>query len=86
MTTTSLETLDALRRVPGSWLQVICNSRTPGGELAWSVTVKLGPHSVQYVHTSLDEALRSVRAFFEDRGIDPFEPPKRKLKLKRSTT
>lgn len=81
----TISTLDELRRVPESWLSIICNSRTPGGELAWSVTVKWRSDVAQFVHTDLDEALQSVRAFFEARGVNPGAPTKRKLKLKRST-
>ena len=83
----SAETINKLRTVPGSWLQIICNSRDPGGDMAWSVTVKLGSDNAQYVYKDLDGALAAVAQFFKTHGIDVDAPtPPRKLKLKRSTS
>jgi hypothetical protein len=81
----TMAALEELRTVPGSWMQVICNSRTTDGDLAWSITVKYKSDVVQYVNTSLDAALAQVRDFFVSRGALSGDPPPRKLKLKRST-
>jgi hypothetical protein len=80
----SMEKIDELRRVPHTWLDIICNSRTTSGAIAWSVTVKFQGANAQYVHEDLDVALHSVEGWLQDHGaLTPKVKPK--LKLKRST-
>lgn len=78
--------LDALRRLPDTWIQLICNSRTPQGSLAWSLSCKYGTHSVQYVSTSLTEVVTNLETHLRAQNLAAPAVEKRKLKLKRSTS
>lgn len=82
-----LERIEPLRTIPHLWLSINATSRTPGGELAWSITCKYGStevRNVQYVATSLTEALDNLFTHLTKAGV--LQPPKRKMKLKRSNT
>jgi len=84
----AIDKLDALRRLPGTWieLQLITNSRTTTGEMAWSLYCKYGAEhrAVQYLSTDLFEVVTNLETHLGHQGLKP-EPPRRKLKLKRST-
>lgn len=84
---TELERIEPLRTIPHLWLSINATSRTPGGELAWTVTCKYGAtavRNVQYSSTSLSEALDNLFTHLTKAGV--LQPPKPKLKLKRSNT
>lgn len=83
-----LAKLDQLRRLPGVWIQLNCSSRLED-EIAWSLTCKYGVRHnvVQYVSTSLEEVVDKLAEHLHGESLAaPAEAPRRKLKLKRSTS
>lgn len=85
----ALDLLEEMRQIPHVWLQLICNTRTPKGDLAWSLTVGYGTPArhAQYVSTSFAEVITNGHTHLQKNNVAaPSPQPKRKLKLKRSTT
>lgn len=85
--TDPLELIERIRHTPGTWMQIIVNSRVDDVTV-WSVTTKFRDHVRQDIEVDLPAALQPVIPWLEDQGADVPPPPgtgPRKYKLKRST-
>jgi len=83
----AIDKLDALRRIPGTWSQLITNASNDGTPL-WSLSCKYGPEhrSVNYSSTDLLEVVTNLETHLGHQGLTPEQPTPTKYKLKRSTS